>query len=163
MILLALLCQGVSFVVQGSLTMCAVVPFSLSIILIYLLDYMLDKRSTKSFFINLGALFVVYFLSEMLPSALKNTDYSIDYGFFGILAPVFAYIGKTRMQKIALFSFALVLVSADLSTIQWYSLLAIPLIIMYNGKRGSAKLKNLFYIYYPAHLAVIYLIGLVIR
>ena len=58
-------------------------------------------------------------------------------------------------------AFALVLVASALGGVQWYALLAIPLLIIYNGERGKMKLKNFFYIYYPAHLAVIYLIGLV--
>ncbi|MBQ8525398.1 MAG: hypothetical protein IJ460_01585 [Clostridia bacterium] len=162
MIFLAFICQAAAFTATGSVNMCIIVTFSLSIILIYLLDYMIKERTSKSFFICLAALFAVYFISEMLPSALPETDYGIDYGFFGILTPVFAYIGKSRLQKLSMAAFAIILVSSALGSIQWYSLLAIPLLILYNGQRGKVKIKNLFYIYYPAHLVVIYLVGLAI-
>lgn len=42
---------------------------------------------------------------------------------------------------------------------QWFSLLAIPLLMLYNGQRGKWKLKYLFYIFYPAHLGILYLIS----
>ena len=43
---------------------------------------------------------------------------------------------------------------------QWFSLLALIPLACYNGKRGKMKMKNLFYIYYPAHLVVIYLLDM---
>ena len=39
-------------------------------------------------------------------------------------------------------------------------LFALPLIALYNQKRGKIKMKSFFYIYYPLHMTVIYLIGL---
>ena len=51
--------------------------------------------------------------------------------------------------------------------IQMAVVLAIPVIMMYNGQRGRSQrinnaMKWLFYIYYPLHLVGIYLIGLVV-
>ena len=43
----------------------------------------------------------------------------------------------------------------NLGIIQFYCLLAFPLVLFYNGKPGTRKLKYLFYIFYPAHLVVI--------
>ena len=39
---------------------------------------------------------------------------------------------------------------------------AVPFIALYNGKRGKRKMKYLFYIYYPAHLVVIYGLSLLV-
>ena len=36
-------------------------------------------------------------------------------------------------------------------------ILALPLLLLYNGKRGKGH-KRFFYIYYPAHVYVLYLI-----
>ena len=38
----------------------------------------------------------------------------------------------------------------------WFALLALPLLALYNGKRGTKKLKWVFYFFYPIHFAVIY-------
>lgn len=44
---------------------------------------------------------------------------------------------------------------------QWMMIFALPLILMYNGKRGlsTAFTKYMFYVFYPVHLWVIYIIG----
>ena len=43
--------------------------------------------------------------------------------------------------------------------LQFGTLLSLPVLYLYNGKRGSCRqMKWLFYIYYPAHLFVIGLI-----
>jgi hypothetical protein len=47
--------------------------------------------------------------------------------------------------------------------LQWASLLSVPLLALYNQKRGKYNIKLLFYIFYPAHLAVIYLISVLIN
>ncbi len=42
---------------------------------------------------------------------------------------------------------------------QWFSLFAFIFIYFYNGKRGKLNTKWFFYIFYPLHLGIIYLIG----
>jgi len=42
-------------------------------------------------------------------------------------------------------------------------LLSVPLLALYNGERGRLKMKWFFYIYYPLHLGVIYLISLLMN
>ena len=56
---------------------------------------------------------------------------------------------------------AVVLLLMGLSA--WSQLLAlgaVPLLALYNGQRGKYNLKWLFYWYYPVHLAIIHLIGM---
>ena len=40
-------------------------------------------------------------------------------------------------------------------TVRLFSLLALPLILLYNGKRGKLRLKYFFYAFYPLHLALL--------
>ena len=47
----------------------------------------------------------------------------------------------------------LILLSWDLKGIQIWSLLALPLLMLYSGRRGKWNMKYFFYIFYPAHLA----------
>ena len=51
---------------------------------------------------------------------------------------------------------------SDLKEIIVYSLLSIPLVLLYNGKRGSKKLKYFFYAFYPVHILIIAGLTLVI-
>ena len=39
---------------------------------------------------------------------------------------------------------------------QWWGLLSVPLLALYNGKKGTWNIGPLFYWYYPAHLVAIY-------
>ena len=41
---------------------------------------------------------------------------------------------------------------------QCFMILALPLLLLYNGERGKGH-KNFFYVYYPAHIYVLYIIS----
>lgn len=41
---------------------------------------------------------------------------------------------------------------------QWMMILALPIILMYNGEKGRG-LKYLFYVFYPVHIIILYFIG----
>lgn len=151
---LAATCQAVYFFAMGSLYMCVLVTFALSIVLNFALDYGRRKGGT-AWLVPIGAVIGVFFLSEVLPRLLPGTDYAIDYGFRGILLPVFVYMGRSKAEKLTLCAAALCLLALDSAGIQWWSLAVLPLLALYNGKRGKYKMKYLFYIYYPLHLVVI--------
>lgn len=159
---LALACQIVYYLFMGSLYQCVLVTFSLSIGLAFLIDNAGQRNTAGSWILAVLGLAAVYFLTEILPGFLPGTDYGVDYGFFGVLLPLTVYLGRTRQQKFVFFSLGAAVLAAGYGGIQWYSLLALPLLMLYNGRRGRAKLKNLFYIYYPAHLVAIYAIGLIV-
>lgn len=155
----AALCQVVYFVAMGSLYQCILVTFSLSIGLIYVLeDAIRSPRFHKTSFAALS-LAAVYALCEVLPRYLPG--FYVDYGFAGVMLPVLIRLGKQKWQSILLCGIGLVFLSIG-NSVQWFSLLALPLLILYSGTRGKHKMKYLFYIYYPAHLALLYLISLFI-
>ena len=162
MLAMAILCQVVSYVVTGSLYQCILVTFSLSISLIYLLDHAVRKRSIAAFAAAAAGLGAAYFLTEILPGLLPGTDFAVDYGFIGVLVPIFAFIGKTKWQKLGLTAIALVGMSLCSLWVQWFSLLALIPLALYNGERGNASLKYLFYLFYPAHIAILHLISMLI-
>ena len=93
---------------------------------------------------------------------IPGTGYAIDYGFIGVMLPVLAYLGNRKTQKILLTALATLLLAWSFGGIQWYCLLSLPLLALYNGQRGKPGIKNFFYLYYPAHLVIIYLLSLVI-
>jgi len=110
-------------------------------------------------------LFSPSFITRVLPDLIPRTDYGIDYGLWGVLLPVFIFLGRTQKEKLLLSCGGLVLLAIffrNLGAIQWFSLLTLPLLALYNGQRGKRRMKYFFYVYYPLHLVVIYGISLVI-
>lgn len=158
-----LLCQIVYLVFMQSLYMCVLITFSLSLLLIFVIDYALQERNFLSILLLCAVLAGVCYVCMFLPGDLPETDFSVDYGVFGVMLPVAIYIAKTKAQKLMAAAGVLVMLVISNGTIQWFALLALPLIALYNGQRGKMKLKYLFYIYYPLHLAAIYGISLLIR
>lgn len=152
---LALLCQLVYFFAMGSLFQCILVTFTLSILLIYACD-------TGSRPLTALALLGVAFVTVALPRLLPGTDFAIDYGFFGVLVPVAAYLGETRREKLLFTAGALAALAWSVGGIQWYSLAALLPLALYGGQRGKRRMKWLFYLYYPLHLAAIYGISLLL-
>lgn len=162
MIILAFLCQIVYYIAEKSLYQCVLVTFSVSIMLIITLDYAIKSKKIWGYILCISAFVLAIFVCLILPWILAETDFYIDYGIFGVLLPVCVYLGKTRKGKLILMSIPLVFLAVTMGNIQWFALLTPFILAIYNGKRGVWKMKNLFYIYYPLHLAGIYLIGLVV-
>lgn len=152
---LALLCQLVYFFAMGSLFQCILVTFTLSILLIYACD-------TGSRPLTTLALLGVAFVTVALPRLLPATDFAVDYGFFGVLVPVAVYLGNTRRDKLLFTAGALAALAWSFGGIQWYSLAALFPLALYGGQRGKRRMKWLFYLYYPLHLAAIYGISLLL-
>lgn len=106
--------------------------------------------------ITAGGAFVLWFLRKKTASA-----FYFDYGFSGILLPLSVCLFDERKKKLISFSLATLIYCftfAGQMSYVWVSLAVIPLLIMYDGKSGSAKMKYFFYIFYPAHLALLYLV-----
>lgn len=156
---LAISCQIVDFVATGSLYQCILVTFSISILLAMLLRKVMSKPSALGWLAVIAAVAGVFFVTEVLPGLLPDTDYKVDYGFWGVMLPVVIYLAKSKSAKLGVAAVILVLLSGNFGSVQLYALLALPLLMLYNGERGKGKMKYLFYIYYPAHLAVLHLIA----
>lgn len=118
-------------------------------------------RKTKNLLARGGFLLLILLFAELIKT---------DYGAEGILSVVMFYIFfnskfKTIVSQIALYSIgALVniyfLTNKSIENISYYLpylLLALPFIYFYNGKEGI-KAKYLFYIFYPLHYLIIYLL-----
>ncbi len=157
----AVLCQIVYFFALHSMYQCILVTFSLSIILNFLIDNAMQKKSITAFILAFAGFLGVYTVTEILPQVFYNTDFTVDYGFWGVMVPVFVFLADKKYLKILALTSGLILLSFWSGGVQWYSLFAIFLLLAYNGKRGKYKLKYLFYIYYPLHLCVIYFISII--
>lgn len=80
-----------------------------------------------------------------------------DYGMQGILYIAAFYVCRNhRIYQVLLFLLAYMGATGNQPPL--CTLLACLLILLYNGKRGKIKLKYFFYVFYPAHILVLYLI-----
>lgn len=160
---MALGCQCVYFFTSGSLYMNVLITFVLSILCIYTGDFFRKNKNLTSAMLTAFMFFAVFFLCIILPRLVPETDFTIDYGFFGVFLPVGVYFAPKKKHKLIVTSVFLTLIALSMNPEQWFAFLALPLLMLYNGERGKMRLKYLFYIFYPAHLAVIYLISLLIN
>ena len=160
LVLCGAVCQGVYLVFLRSWYMCVFVTFSLSVGLIWLAQLARTKKKPLWYGAFVAGILVAYFLAEVLPGLLPGTDYGIDYEFIGILLPVCVYLCWKKWMRLAVCGILLALLSSCSFDIQWYSLLSLPLLALYNGKRGKWKLKWLFYFYYPAHMVALWALAM---
>ncbi len=174
---IAAVCQIVYyFFDNGSLYMCILVTFSLSILLIYALNYM--KRAVFSQNINTTerVFSLLLFLFSVTAVYILTLFIEIDYGFNGILIPLFASLLDFRgieapecvkkldclPVRVASLGFGVLMFSVIKGGIQYFSLLALIPLLLYSGKRGKYKMKYFFYIFYPLHLVLLEAVYIII-
>lgn len=153
---MALLCQVVAWFVTGSLRQSILVTFTLSIFLCWLAKLAVCRKKAWTWAAFAAGLMAALFITEVLPELLPGTDISVDYGFLGVILPVGVYLAKNRKGKLLFTALDLCLLALNSWEGQWFALLALPLLGLYNGRRGKLPMKWLFYFYYPAHLAVLW-------
>jgi len=99
--------------------------------------------------------------------AVNKICISLDimYGFWGCMLPLFAYMFEDRIPSIIAFSLGIYLVCIGASSIQIYALSAIIPIALYDHKKMKSTNfeKYFYYIYYPVHIALLYLAGMIVH
>ena len=171
-----LVIQAFYFFVMHDTALSIFMTFSFSIPLIYLLDGVKSEllRSIPSpvrlfllIFALIGATAGAYYACRYL---------DVDYGFFGIMTPVCTslfmlpeWAGEELRRfdcipvHVATCGVALLLLSGSGLSVQSYALLALPLLLLYSGKRGKWRLKYFFYAFYPAHLVLLWGIRMLVE
>jgi len=169
---LAAVCQIVFYISSSSLQMGILVNFSLSILCIYALQYMkktviFEKSSNLK---KLGA--IAAFFAAFVGTYMLFRIFEVDYGFLGCMVPVFASIFESEeelpfaLRRLGIIPVRVITMSLCLLVFilvnggyRNFALFSIPLLLLYSGKRGKLKMKYLFYVFYPLHLALIYFIS----
>ena len=169
-------CQAVYTVATRDFYMNILVTFSLSVLIMIPIRLMRDAEEKNGPDANRRAVYLSVSAAAVAGAFLLCRFVTVDYGFWGVILPVSAFVFTEKKKNLLLFSVFLALMSADFyfsglmrggaplwvlinRESQPFSLLALPLLALYNGKRGKWRLKYFFYVFYPAHLGLIYLIG----
>lgn len=177
---LGMICQVVYYIADPTAMYLNIfLTFSLSVLLIYLLQYAKEcsfAQQKKPLEILCawvcfgGAVLAVKVLTDML---------DFDYDFFGVMLPVFVALFDTHrlgapkwlerldikwVKLLALSAGMACLTAQVLATdavmgeIQKYSFFALVPLVFYNEKPGKFSLKYFFYLYYPLHMALLQVI-----
>ena len=133
-------------------------------------EKVVDPTQQNVFFTLLLGVVLMYVLERSRELPLKALEILMvmsaadllrtDYGFKGILLIAVFYLLRENLWLktvcAALWNFLWN------GSIQGYGALAVIPIVMYNGERGR-KMKYFFYVFYPAHLLVLFLVNQLLR
>ena len=166
------------YIFSGSLEMSVMVTFTLSLIIIFALDLfkktVFTKNASKIKIVATASLF----LGTIIFAAILDRSIDLDYHFSGCLLPVFPSLLTTpkvenppkifekldtKIPRIIAASVGILLLALDFGGPQFYGFLSIPLLLLYSEKRGKLKMKYFFYVFYPLHLVILYVIAIIIR
>ena len=159
----------VFFVYSKILYFCILLTFSMSLLMIFTLQNF--KRTFFSTDSDIKTI-IIYgsaFVATVVAVYVFNICFRIDYGFIGCITPLLVSMFFSEGENVpAIFkkfdclivhicclSVGLVLLYIVYGGIRIYALLAVPLLLLYSGKRGNARMKYFFYIFYPSHLLLL--------
>ncbi len=164
---LGLLCTLVYYLYDGRLYGNVLITFSLSLCMLLSLRWWREHpgRRWTGALLMAGSLSVTVVVCRLI---------YVDYGFVGCVLPLFAAVcdlppveppAKRQWHGYPLVGFAvgLVMLSAQQGGPQYYCLLALPLLWLSGHRRGKARMKYFFYLYYPLHLLVLEGISLLLK
>lgn len=173
--ILGALCQAVYFLASDQPYLGILITFSLSILLLSLTDALLcavkgqkdpiscaaeklcKRTLPRPARIVLCAVLLALGLGSII---LLNHFIPVDYGLTGVLFPVLVYLGgSSRPGRFGGAAAGTILLACNIegsSTPRAWSLLALLPLCLYNGTPGKYKLKYFFYVFYPAHLVLLY-------
>ncbi len=177
---LGILCQLVYIVSDyrsGISYMNVLITFSFSIGVIYalqLLKAQIFSKKARALPI-IGA--AVLFVGAVVSTYAFNAVIELDYGFTGAMLPVFAsafmfdpkseHIVKKKLDKniihvICLAVGLVFLFIESINPLKYYAVIALIPLLFYSGRRGKLNTKYFFYIFYPLHIGVLYIISYLI-
>lgn len=159
---MGILFQIVFFVFMKSLYQGILVTFSLSIIIIFSIEALIKGKGTKDRILAIFGLGFALFVGFVCPRLFADQGFVIDYNIWGISLPVIMYFTPSKKLRVVFLVLFITLMALMARPIQWWALMSVPFIALYNGERGRAKMKYFFYIFYPLHLVLLFLIKIII-
>lgn len=157
--ILGIICQIFYTALVGTFYLNILITLSLSILIIFSIEFSKKANNKFSFLIPIAVSSAIILIDYFLANVIKPVGYHLDYSVLGVFLPVIIFIFKNYKLKILATSIGLILLSLSMNHIQFWCLLALIPLMLYNQKAGKYRLKWLFYIYYPLHLGIIYIIN----
>ncbi|MBR2715406.1 MAG: hypothetical protein IKB73_04275 [Ruminococcus sp.] len=173
--ILGVICEAVYVLFMGSYFGNILLTFSVSIILIYVVSKARCEYAKNRLY---GGFYFALFAILLTATGFYCKYVGLDYGFFGVMSPVvltmldknFSNTEKSLWYNsqefsLLLFTCSLILIAVfeNLPYYQMYSLLAVLLLMMYNGKKGKYSFKYGFYLFYPLHLLLINGVAMILK
>ncbi len=169
-------CQAVLFFYNQSLEMNVLITFSLSVLLIYSFQWAKEEIFAAQARIPVILCKVLLFGALLCGVGILGLYADLDYGATGAMLPLFAALlhpprsaSHTHLHRCddprlhaLVMAVGLLLLALDDGGIQFFSFFALPLLLLYSGKRGKWRMKYFFYVFYPAHLLLLQMIAWVI-
>lgn len=147
--------------------------FSFSIILIYLyLELIKNIKNKKITNISMCSL---AFIAGLIGCYLIMENIKFDYGFGGAIFPLIVvifslktytdnqqiYKYQTFLDIFSVFIGSTIIILLTTLPYQFFSYFSLIFIGLYNRERGKINLKYFFYLFYPLHVAILYLFSLI--
>lgn len=124
---------------------------AIGLVMLYVIEKIHDQPRIKIYFLKVVMELLVVIFCCFLAYVLRT-----DYSFYGILMMYGFYMFQSN--GFMSFIFQAYMNVVVMGYIQSFAVISMPIIWLYNGKAGARKYKWLFYIYYPAHLLVLFLL-----
>ncbi|NRR17426.1 conjugal transfer protein TraX [Bacillus pacificus] len=132
------------------------------IVLLCVIDYI---KCTKNYLLGIPAIIIVALLGMFTEASIFGVTMTLIFYFFREkkMWLIITYVLLSLSDVPTLFMIGELFTDMGLFGYgnQWMMVFALPFFFLYNGERGvnNAFTKYMFYIFYPAHLWIIYTIG----
>lgn len=158
--LLGAACQAVYWFAMHDRLLGILLTFSVSLLLMMLADRLREAEDGPLASTSVRA---VIFAAAVAVVLVLTRFLSFDYGFWGIMLPVWPSLFRRREYRLTAFLGGLTALCIESALggnfLQSVSLFAMVPVCLYNGTPGKYRMKYFFYIFYPAHLGILQLIA----